>query len=138
MAAPATPTVAAAAAAFATAVISAAALAAAAAQDASTAAIVAVAVVAAATAAPAVGAPINPRYFGFSSYLGPIVNLTFDDPAVMKVAETLGLGSLRYPGGSTTSHWNYTSGRWTDAYSSVYADRTRVFPERTFTPDRCV
>jgi hypothetical protein len=26
--------------------------------------------------------PINPRLFGFSTYLGPIVNLSYSDPAV--------------------------------------------------------
>eukprot|EP01079_Euglenida_sp_SAG-EU17-18_P003913 gene3913-717_t len=80
--------------------------------------------------------PVNPRYFAFSSYLGPIVNLTFDDAAVLRVAKTLGIGSLRYPGGGTTSHWNYTSGRWVDTYTGVYADRTRAFPLGTFTPDK--
>jgi len=81
-------------------------------------------------------APVNQRYFAFSSYIGPIVNLTFDDPAVLRVAHTLGLGSLRYPGGSTTSHWNYSSGRWVDTMTSSYAVRTNAFPRGTFTPDR--
>ena len=30
-------------------------------------------------------APINPRFYAFSSYIGPVVNLTFDDPAVLRV-----------------------------------------------------
>ena len=96
------------------------------------------AAVASAASAAAAGVPsmaINPRYWAFSSYIGPIVNLTFADPAVMRVAATLGLGSLRYPGGSTTSHWNYTSGRWTDRTTGMYADRTRAYPRGTFTPD---
>ena len=39
---------------------------------------------------------INPRFFGFSTYLGPIVNLSYSDPAVLLVAKTLRIGSLRY------------------------------------------
>ena len=39
---------------------------------------------------------INPRLFGFSSYLGPVVNLSYSDPAVMRVARVMRMGSLRY------------------------------------------
>jgi hypothetical protein len=39
---------------------------------------------------------INPRLFGFSSYLGPVVNLSYSDPAVMRVARVMRIGSLRY------------------------------------------
>ena len=146
-------------------------------------------------------APINPRFYAFSSYIGPVVNLTFDDPAVLRVVsndsrqrrentntwccvvcshpdqfrkfrpfsydiylpffvlqtaplrstsklihlsifflswkvKTLGVGSLRYPGGSTTSFWNYSSGRWIDSYNGDLANRTRAFPRGTFTPDK--
>jgi hypothetical protein len=63
------------------------------------------------------------------------VNLTFNDPAVMRVANTLGIGSLRYPGGSTTSHWNYSSGRWTDGTTGTLAERTNQYPRGTFSPD---
>lgn len=38
---------------------------------------------------------INPRLFGFSSYLGPIVNLSYIDPAVTRVARVIRMGSLR-------------------------------------------
>merc|ERR1711871_1124235 len=80
--------------------------------------------------------PINARYFAFSSYLGPIVNLSYSDPAVLRVSNTLGLGSLRYPGGSPAARWNYTSGRWDDTLSSTYVDRNKAFPAGTFTPDK--
>ena len=40
--------------------------------------------------------PINPRMFGFSSYLGPVVNLSYSDPAVLRVMRVMRIGSLRY------------------------------------------
>merc|ERR1712137_479950 len=52
----------------------------------------------------------------------------------MRVADVLGLGSLRYPGGTPTSYWNYTNGRWIDSNTWVYANRTRAMPEGTWTP----
>lgn len=39
--------------------------------------------------------PINPRLLAFSSYIGPVVNLTFDDPAVLRVMQVMHPGSLR-------------------------------------------
>ena len=80
-------------------------------------------------------APINPRLFAFSSYLGPVVNLAFDDPAVLAVAKTLQPGSLRYPGGGTANNWNISTGRWTGPQTSLYANRTNMRPIGTFTPD---
>eukprot|EP00040_Diaphanoeca_grandis_P031328 m.187294 g.187294 ORF g.187294 m.187294 type:complete len:497 (+) comp32299_c0_seq1:69-1559(+) len=78
--------------------------------------------------------PINPRLFGFSSYLGPIVNLTFDDPGILRVAQVLRIGGLRYPGGSTANSWNISDGRWVDGQGWQYANRTNAFPRGTFTP----
>eukprot|EP00729_Bicosta_minor_P023961 gene23961-9335_t len=91
-----------------------------------------------ATLVPIKAAPINPRFYAFSSYIGPVVNLTFNDPGVLRVVKTLGVGSLRYPGGSTTSSWNYSSGQWIDSDTGNLADRTRAFPRGTFTPDKYI
>eukprot|EP00039_Didymoeca_costata_P004999 m.77504 g.77504 ORF g.77504 m.77504 type:complete len:498 (+) comp12629_c0_seq6:181-1674(+) len=79
-------------------------------------------------------ATVNPRLFSFSSYIGPVVNLTFDDTAILKVVETLNIGSMRYPGGSPSNHWNITSGRWIDSQHDFYANRTAALPIGTFTP----
>lgn len=38
-----------------------------------------------ATLVPIKAAPINPRFYAFSSYIGPVVNLTFNDPGVLRV-----------------------------------------------------
>ena len=86
---------------------------------------------------------LNPRLFAFSSYLGPIVNLTFDDASVLQVAAALPLGSLRYPGGATANSWNLSSGRWVwpehepyvnNSQYLPYVRRTDAFPMGTFTP----
>lgn len=78
--------------------------------------------------------PINPRFFGFSSYLGPIVNLSYSDPAVLRVAAALRIGSLRYPGGSTANAWNISTGRWVAGMGSEYSNRTNGLPAGTYTP----
>eukprot|EP00051_Salpingoeca_urceolata_P026475 m.477434 g.477434 ORF g.477434 m.477434 type:complete len:515 (+) comp20845_c0_seq1:1038-2582(+) len=80
--------------------------------------------------------PINPRMFGFSSYIGAVVNLTFEDPAVLRVMDTLHVGSLRYPGGSIANVWNLSTGRWVPSVQDEYADRTAAFPAGTFGPAR--
>ena len=41
----------------------------------------------------------------------PIVNLSYPDPSVLRVAKPARMGSLRYPGGSTANSWNLSSGR---------------------------
>ena len=81
-----------------------------------------------------ISAPINARFLSFSSYLGPVVNLPFDDAAVLRVAEVLRLGSLRYPGGSTSNEWNLTTGRWVHSIHDLYANRTAALPVGTFGP----
>ena len=53
---------------------------------------------------------INPYLFGFSSYIGPVVNLSYSDSAVLETAKVLRIGSLRYPGGSPSNHWNLSAG----------------------------
>ena len=92
----------------------------------------------------AAGMEINPRFFGFSTYLGPIVNLSYSDPSVLRVAKALRMGSLRYPGGSTANSWNLSSGRWVrghgdwaagpSPWAGSYANNTALLPEGTFTP----
>jgi hypothetical protein len=77
---------------------------------------------------------INPRLFSVSTYLGPVVNLSYSDPAVLRVASVLRLGSLRYPGGSTANSWNITDGRWVEGRGGVYANRTDGLPRGTYTP----
>ena len=94
--------------------------------------------------AAATGMEINPRFFGFSTYLGPIVNLSYSDPSVLRVAKALRMGSLRYPGGSTANSWNLSSGRWVPGHgdwaagpspsAGSYANNTALLPEGTFTP----
>ena len=89
------------------------------------------------------GTMINPRLFGFSSYLGPIVNLSFSDPSVLKVSKTMRIGSLRYPGGSTANSWNMSAGRWatsigncTECFTGgAYSHNTNMLPEGTYRPD---
>jgi hypothetical protein len=78
--------------------------------------------------------PINPRLFGFSTYLGPIVNLSYSDPAVLLVAKALRIGSLRYPGGSTANSWNISNGRWVHGAGWDYKARNEALPPGTFTP----
>jgi len=80
--------------------------------------------------------PINPYLFGFSSYIGPVVNLSFSDSAVLEVARVLRIGSLRYPGGSPSNTWNITSGRWVKGSNGEYEERCDSQPEGTFTPER--
>eukprot|EP00054_Salpingoeca_dolichothecata_P022455 m.147225 g.147225 ORF g.147225 m.147225 type:complete len:520 (+) comp24346_c0_seq1:256-1815(+) len=80
------------------------------------------------------GEPINPRHLSFSSYIGPVVNLTFSDPSVLRVAKILNPGSLRYPGGSIANSWNISTGRWVPSVQDIYANRTDAFPIGTFTP----
>eukprot|EP01043_Picozoa_sp_COSAG02_P068685 COSAG02_NODE_11494_length_1714_cov_0.957895_1_plen_489_part_00 len=87
---------------------------------------------------------LNPRFFGFSTYLGPIVNLSYSDRSVLRVARTLRIGSLRYPGGSTANSWNLSAGRWVPGHgdwaagptaaAGSYANNTALLPEGTFTP----
>lgn len=83
---------------------------------------------------PPVTVPINPRLFGFSSYLGPVVNLSYSDPAVLRVASVLRMGTLRYPGGSTANSWDMARGRWVEGTGGAYANRTDWLPEGTYTP----
>jgi hypothetical protein len=78
---------------------------------------------------------INPYLFGFSSYIGPVVNLSFTDKAVLETARALRIGSLRYPGGSPSNSWNLTSGRWTGGSVGEYAARCDTQPIGTFTPE---
>lgn len=77
---------------------------------------------------------INPYLFGFSSYIGPVVNLSYSDSAVLTTARALRIGSLRYPGGSPSNHWNLSAGRWIDGHGDPNA-RCNSQPLGTFTPE---
>ena len=77
---------------------------------------------------------INPRLFGFSSYLGPVVNLSYSDAAVLRAAAVLRMGTLRYPGGSTANSWDMERGRWVVGAGGAYANRTDWLPTGTYTP----
>lgn len=79
------------------------------------------------------GRAINAALLSFSSYIGPIVNLSYDDPSLLRVSKILGVGSLRYPGGTPANNWNITSGRWIQ-YGGNLAARVLARPEGTFTP----
>ncbi len=78
---------------------------------------------------------INPYLFGFSSYIGPVVNLSYSDSAVLKTARALRIGSLRYPGGSPSNHWNLSAGRWVDGHGDPNT-RCNSQPLGTFTPEK--
>lgn len=77
---------------------------------------------------------INPHWLSFSSYLGPVVNLTYDDTAVLHVARILRIGALRYPGGETANHWDMKTGSWTGGVRPEYAARLEGHPTGTWTP----
>jgi alpha-L-arabinofuranosidase len=52
---------------------------------------------------------------------------------VLEVARTLRIGSLRYPGGSPSNHWNLSAGRWIGGQGDPN-DRCNSQPLGTFTP----
>jgi hypothetical protein len=43
--------------------------------------------------------------------LGPILNLTYSDTALIAAAKSLRIGTLRYPGGTVANYWSIQVGR---------------------------
>ena len=61
---------------------------------------------------PTAPVPVDPYLFGVNTLLGPIENLPFEDPALLRAASTLGAGALRWPGGSVANYWSIADGRY--------------------------
>ena len=77
--------------------------------------------------------------------MGPIINLTYSDPALIKIAERLRIGALRHPGGTVANYWSLENGTYVGENGSnckgdhwnycTYQERIDMHPEKTFTPE---
>ena len=92
---------------------------------------------------PTAPVPVDPYLFGVNTRLGPIENLPFEDPALLRAASTLGAGALRWPGGSVANYWSIADGRYDDhaksgglgkVYADIWGPRTAWAPRGTFGP----
>ena len=92
---------------------------------------------------PTAPVPVDPYLFGVNTLLGPIENLPFEDPALLRAPSTLGAGALRWPGGSVANYWSIADGRYDDhaksgglgqAYADIWGPRTAWAPRGTFGP----
>jgi len=90
------------------------------------------------------GGPVDPYLFAINDVLGPIVNLTYDDRAMLLAVEALGVGSLRHPGGTVADYWDLRVGRYVGEGDSdckgghwnycSWQERIDAHPPLTFTP----
>ena len=90
---------------------------------------------------PAPPRAVDPYLFGTNSLLGAMTNLAYDDPSLVAATRAIGVGALRYPGGTLANFWSFAQAGYTReakrAYSWITAwDRTDRAPADTFTPRR--
>ena len=90
---------------------------------------------------PAVPRAADPYLFGVNSLLGPMTNLAYDDPSLVAATRGIGVGAVRYPGGTLANFWSFAQEGYTREakrdFDWVNAwDRTGSAPAGTFTPRR--
>lgn len=98
--------------------------------------------------------PMNPMLIGMNDVLGPIVNLTYDDTALVGAVDALNVGALRHPGGTVANYWSFADGgRYVAqckngsaphlpneptgpalAGCCAFADRVNAWPAGTYSP----
>jgi hypothetical protein len=52
---------------------------------------------------------------GMNDVMGPIVNLSYSDSALLSAARALNVGSFRYPGGTVANYWSIVNGSYVGA-----------------------
>lgn len=50
--------------------------------------------------------PADARLFSYNTVLGPIIQIPYNNPALLEGVEALGVGSVRYPGGTVANYWS--------------------------------
>ena len=62
------------------------------------------------------GIPVIPETVaGLNDVLGPIINLSYTDQALLRASDALGIASLRHPGGAVANYWSITNGSFVGA-----------------------
>jgi hypothetical protein len=62
------------------------------------------------------GGPTEPSMVaGMNNVMGPIVNLSYSDPALISAAHALNVGSFRHPGGTVANYWSIVNGSYVGA-----------------------
>ena len=83
---------------------------------------------------------INPKILsGFNDNLGSIVNLTYDDEAVLLALDKLHIGALRHPGGDPANCWSFANASYITPcnlpdYDCCLSGNQRIYkyPNQTF------
>lgn len=99
---------------------------------------------------PDIGHVSNPKIFGWNDVLGPIINLTYNNPHLISAIKALRVGVLRYPGGTVANYWSMQNGSYVGTNGSnchgvdgngttrwnycSHEDRIDALPKMTFTP----
>ncbi len=90
------------------------------------------------------GRPASPLLFGMNDILGPIINLTYSDAALVAAVKALRVGALRHPGGTVANYWSMAAGSYVGQGGTApgcngshwnyckYEDRIQAHPPRTF------
>lgn len=58
--------------------------------------------------------PADARLFSYNTVLGPILQIPYDNKGLIAGIEALGLGSVRYPGGTVADYWSMAKGNYID------------------------
>eukprot|EP01052_Picozoa_sp_SAG31_P037912 SAG31_NODE_4973_length_2825_cov_1.906090_1_plen_338_part_10 len=90
------------------------------------------------------GRPASPLLFGLNDILGPIINLTYSDTALVGAARALRVGALRHPGGAVANYWSMAAGSYVGQDGTApgcegshwnycsFEDRIQAHPPKTF------
>eukprot|EP01043_Picozoa_sp_COSAG02_P015091 COSAG02_NODE_634_length_19259_cov_9.871347_10_plen_553_part_00 len=90
------------------------------------------------------GRPASPLLFGLNDILGPIINLTYSDTALVAAVKALRVGALRHPGGTVANYWSMAAGSYVGQDGTTpgcngshwnyckYEDRIQDHPPQTF------
>ena len=77
---------------------------------------------------------------GYNTVLGPVINLTYYDTALLLAVKNSYVSSLRYPGGTVGNYWSYRNASYVNPCNTseynycYYQERVAKLPNQTFSP----